>query len=67
MLDTLKNSWQDGDIDTYLTVIRKAREVVKVLRSQNMLILLKEQKLRRPELDVQTRYMSNYIFVLEHT
>lgn len=61
--DTLKNLWIENEMeeisDTYSTIIRAARKVVVELRTQNVAILLGENKLKKPLLDCPTRYGCN--------
>lgn len=44
-------------------LIRKCREIVKTLKSQNVSFLLKEKKVSSPSLDVKTRWNSSFLMV----
>jgi len=56
ILDALQNAWEEVGVEPYINDIKEGRELVKKLRTQNNLLLLKGKA--RPPLDVKTRYLS---------
>lgn len=60
ILDILKNSWHDNITQSYITIIKDARNVVKELRTQNNLLYLRKYGLPRPLINCPTRWNSTY-------